>query len=700
MQNAVEALSKHIFNGAWITDREFAALRPRNVFFREMDRLSLDCGEHRNRHILFRRKFILKEKPQKAVIYVTADDYFKLFLNGRFVCQGPSPAYPQRMGYLAVDVADFLTKGENTLSAHTYYQGLINRVWVSGDRRHGFLCDLEADGKVVVCSDESFLTHPHTGYSEIGVTGYDTQFLEDYDSAAPEVGFERPDFDDAYWEHASRREYTDYTLFPQATKPLAFESISPAEVSSQKLDDGKTSLLIDFGKCFVGYLFLRGKGGAGQRVIIRCAQEMEKDENHIRYEMRCNCRYEEGWLLSGKEDELDWFDYKSFRYAQLILPEGCEITEIALIARHYPFSLQAGLKPSYRGDSELEKIWELCVHTQKYGAQEILQDCMEREKGFYVGDGCYTSLTYLLLTGDDSLMRKLIDDAFFSGFITPGTMICLDCSFMQEIAEFPLILVSLVLWHYRVTGDQEYLRQNYRGVKSVLDAYTRDYLHNGLLSKLDKWCVVEWPDNFRDGYDVDLTSGKICEEAHVVINAYYLQAIRCVNEMARILKEPSYREEQPLIQAFYKAFYDPKRGYFRDSKSSGHVSYIGNLFPFAFGLIPDGGFEKNMMELISQKGIENLSLFGTFPLLAALTDRGENELVRKLLSSPGAWLRMLSEGATTTYESWGKETKWNTSLFHMTFSYAAVFLTDTGGFRFYESLSDGKRNVDESSLPV
>ena len=38
---------------------------------------------------------------------------------------------------------------------------------------------------------------------------------------------------------------------------------------------------------------------------------------------------------------------------------------------------------------------------------------------------------------------------------------------------------------------------------------------------------------------------------------------------------------------------------------------------------------------------------------------------------------MLREDATTTFEGWGKDTKWNTSLFHLTMSYAALFLSDT-----------------------
>ena len=50
----------------------------------------------------------------------------------------------------------------------------------------------------------------------------------------------------------------------------------------------------------------------------------------------------------------------------------------------------------------------------------------------------------------------------------------------------------------------------------------------------------------------------------------------------------------------------------------------------------------------------------------------------------GAWLRMLSEDATTTFEGWGKDTKWNTSLFHLTMSYAAIFLSDTDLKKLFE----------------
>ena len=42
----------------------------------------------------------------------------------------------------------------------------------------------------------------------------------------------------------------------------------------------------------------------------------------------------------------------------------------------------------------------------------------------------------------------------------------------------------------------------------------------------------------------------------------------------------------------------------------------------------------------------------------------------------GAWLRILREDGTMTFEGWGKDTKWNTSLLHLTMSCVSVFLAD------------------------
>ncbi len=656
---------EHNFQGVWITDEEFCDLLPRDVFHRQLDFRKLPCDEHRNRHILFRKTFCC-DSPQDAAVYITADDYYKLYVNGRFVGQGPAPSYHFQYNYNVWDVREFLQEGENVIAVHTLYQGLINRVWQSGDNRHGLIADVVVNGAVVAATDETFKVASHTGYTETGVCGYDTQFLERYDSNAPEVGFECPDYDDSAWDCAKAKTFTDHVLVPQASAVLTFETVVPKRLSDT---------VFDLGSNYVGYLLATVNGKKGDRVTVRCGQELDVNGS-VRFELRANCRYEEEWILGEGDSALEWFDYKSFRYVELILPPGAELCHVAMNVRHYPFTLKTDLKPAFAADECLRRVWELCVNTQKYGVQEVIQDCMEREKGFYLGDGCYTALTHMVLTGDDSMVRKLIDDAFATTFITDTLVTCMDCSFMQEIAEYPLMLVSLTWWHYRLTRDAAYLHVNYEKVKALLDAYRREYETDGLLRNLDKWCVVEWPKNFQQGYDVDITEGKVCREAHVSLNAYYLEAVRTANRMAAVLGEERYRDEAPLFDAFMRTFYRPDRHLFRDGENTEHVTFVGNVFVYGFGLCDDPAFEEDFLALLSEYTVSSLSFFCTFPLLWGFARRGREDLLREALLNDGAWRRMLREDATTTFEGWGKETKWNTSLFHLTMSYAALFMAD------------------------
>ena len=660
----------HSFIGKWITNREFCDLAPRNVFARQFDNLVLDTSEHRNRHILFRKKLQVKERVENAKIYVSADDFYKLYLNGRFVAMGPSPAYHTRYNYNEIDVTEYLLEGENTVAVHTLYQGLVNRVWQSGDNRHGLILDLEINGNTVLSSDTEFLTAPHTGYRECGIAGYDTQFLEEYDSRAREVGFETPDFDDGYWENASIASYSDRTLIPQSTEMLTTEIIEPKVLRR----DGNT-VFADFGSCYVGYLSAVVKGADGSTVTVRLGQELNED-GRVRYELRANCVYEEPWILGEGLSTLDQFDYKSARYAELILPEGARLEKIFFTARHYPFALKAQIHRDLPNSTDIQRIFDLCVNTQKYGPQEAVLDCMEREKGFYIADGSYTALTHMLLTGKDDLARKLIDEAFYSDFITDTVTNCLDGSFMQETAEGPLLVPKLVLWHYRLTKDKEYLRNNYGKVIKLLEAYKREYENNCLLTVVDKWSVVEWPMNFRDGYDANLAQGKPCYDVHLSPNAHYLAAIHSANLIADELGLSHYRDEAPLRKAFLDSFYIEDKGLFRDRVGSEHSSLVANVYAFGFGLCPDERSAEIILKLCRERKMSSLGIFTPFVYLEGLVRYGHEEYIAEGLLDEGAWLRMLREDATTTFEGWGKDTKWNTSLFHITMSYAAAFMVD------------------------
>lgn len=663
-------MKAHQFLGKWITDGSFAALKPRNVFHRQLEEIDLSPDPNPNSHILFRKKFNLEQTSKNAKLYISADDYYKLYINGSFVAQGPAPAYHHCYNYNVIDVSAYLCRGENLIAVHSYYQGLINRVWQSGDFRHGVILDLVIDEEILLCSDQSFLTHRHSGFEAMGTVGYDTQFMERYDSRSAEVGFEAPDFDDSNWENARINELADHILVEQASKMLEFERVEPISV----VQNGNHQIF-DFGGIWVGYLCAKAKGKNGEIVTLWAGQELDEDGS-VRHKMRCNCDYTEEWILSGGDDSLDQFDYKAFRYAEIIAEDGAEITDVYLLARHYPFALTRALRKEL-ADSEIAKaIWELCVRSQRVGVQETIQDCMDREKGFYLGDGCYSAFANYLLTGDDSMVRKLIDDAFATSFITEGLVTCMDCSFIQEIAEFPLILADLILWHYRASKDLNYLRKNYAKIQRVLNNYRDSYEKDGLLQNLDRWCVVEWPKNYRDEYAVKIRQGEICEEPHISINAYYYRAVCCLNKMAEILGEKPYRNQSVLQNAILDAFYDREKHIFYDGINNRHVSLPGNVFAYAFELVNDPAFDQNFLSLLAEKGEDQTFLFTSFPLLFRWAREGNLEAARRLILHENTWQRMLREDATSTFEGWGKDCKWNTSLFHMTMSAASIFLSD------------------------
>ena len=191
-------------------------------------------------------------------------------------------------------------------------------------------------------------------------------------------------------------------------------------------------------------------------MLILCGQELNADGS-VRHKMRCNCDYVEQMVLSGgPRDVLEQFDYKSFRYAEVHLPPDASLERdsVVLRARHRPFALKA--KPTF-ADPAFEPIWKLCTDTFRYGVQEQIQDCMEREKGYYLGDGCYTMLAYCLLTQDWRQARKFFDDFLRTRNVDRGLLTCANCSFMQEIAEYPLMLIWFVDRFLQETGDVDFV---------------------------------------------------------------------------------------------------------------------------------------------------------------------------------------------------------------------------------------------------
>lgn len=662
--------------GKFISHELFADLKPINVFHTEYPQVTVPNAteKYADKHVLFRKKFNAGGDLAKAVLKITADDYFKLYINGEFVTQGPPPSYPQAYYYMELPVGRFLRMGENVIAVHTLYQGLINRVWVSGDNRESLWTELVINGEVILATDESWKCKISSAYEPMAIVGYDTQYMELFDSCSEDGGFEKENFDDSKWQNAKIKKYNDYNLIKSPIKPLEIYEVEPKSV--RKTESG---YFYDFGQEAIGYLVVTAKGKKSDEIIIRQGEELN-DDSSVRFNLRSNCRYEEKWILSGGEDTLDQFDYKGFRFAELIVPETAEIISVKFRIRHYPFKQKAVYKSI---NADFNNIIKLCVNTVKYGTQEIIPDCPTREKGSYLGDFCISGRAHALLTGDTTFLKKTILDFCRTSFICKGLMSVATSSFMQEIADYGLIFPSLVLWTYKFDGDIDFLKSVEPTLKGMCEYFASFDRGDGLIEKLyGQWNLVDWPANLRDGYDFPLTK-PISDGVHNALNALWVGFLKVMNEIETICGNEKVAETDEVIRSFYKAFYNDETGLFCDSESKTHSAVHSNIFPLLFGIYgKDEELKKRLVKMIYDKKLNSMGVYMAYFALAALVENGERDKAIELTLDKNAWLNMIKEGATTAFEAWGKEQKWNTSLFHP-WAVAPLIVFNESGIKVY-----------------
>lgn len=649
----------------WICSPKFADVEPRDLLHRQLDK-SFILEEHRpdlkNNHTLFRRKVELKETPKECYLDISADDYYKLYINGVYVTQGPANSYPFCYNYNHVDVSNYLCRGENVIAVHVYYQGLINRAYNSGDYRQGMIAELWADGELLI--DDCWKCAEAEEYGSSRTIGYETQFDEIIDNRKKRKGWKEIGFDDSGWETAVISKYDDHVLTLQRTENVQMEPRVPLSVKRQG-----NAWLLDFGTELTGTLFFRAQGHAGDEVRILFGEEL-LTEDQVRFDMRCNCFYEDRLILDEGENELDQFEYKCFRYVQAVAADGVELRDFSVDYRHYPFR---EARPGFQSDDPvLDGIWEICKNAVRNCSQEAFLDCPSREKGQYLGDMTVTAHALYYLTGDTELFRKALCDFAHSTRICPGMMAVAPGSFMQEIADFSLLYPYQLLLYQRLASQasaeaaaesKDFLREMLPVAEGIEQYFDRFRNQDGLLENVKtKWNLVDWPENLRDGYDFDLSQPVVGDGCHNVINALYIGMKQCLEQIRDILGIPCKSEIPELKEKFLHAFYREEDGLFVDSTVSSHSSLHANVFPCFYGLQPEGN---RIAALIRSKGLA-CGVYVAYFVLYGLIRMGEKELAYELIvnRTEHSWYNMLAEGATTAYEAWGREQKHNTSLCH------------------------------------
>lgn len=637
---------------AWVSVGEMSRAEPIDVFSKEPD----PNGPSPRFVRMFARREVRLPGFKQAKMLLSADDYYKLYINGTYVCEGPAPGYPSSYYVNEVDVTPFLKKGKNTIALDVYYQGLINRVWVSGDLRQGFICELSVDGKTLLRSDENWHYICPSSRTQGEIYGYDTQATERIDLRSEPKNWKNNDFDDSVWPRCAARTTADYKFIPQEIPVPKAQVLTP-----QLLRRDENRELYDFGREIVGVPVVKVSGTEAGEVLIRCAEELGEDGRAL-FRTRCGCIYEDSIVLNGETNEVETYDYKGFRYIEVEAGEGAQVLSVSARAIAQPYDENAF---RFKTDEKaLADIIELTRYTLVTAVQHGFVDCPTREKGQYSGDLIVAGTAYSYVTGDTKVLKKALLDWGRSAFINKALMSEFPCSLHQQIADYSLLYPYALLKYYELSGDRELLMQGRETAERMMDVFASYERADGLIENVScAWNLIDWPVNLRDDYNYP-TETPCADGCHNVINALYIGAKLTMDKIREILgiREKSTAAES--IVRFNEVFLDRDTGLYVDAEGSSHSALHSNMYPAFFGFV-EAGSRQSVGDFLVNKGL-SCGVWAAFFALKALCAMGRYDAAFSLMtgSAPHSWGNMLRDGATTLFEAWGKEDKWNTSLCH------------------------------------
>lgn len=163
-----------------------------------------------------RKKIWLENVPESAKLFITADSYYELYVNGVFVNRGPARSQPDKQSYDVLDIASLLKAGDNVIAIRAIHQGRYGAFNLPP--RPGLLCQLELwNGTAlhIVKTDKSWKVRQPEGTSLTSET-----YGEIVDFRKEDLAWKEIDFDDTQWAQAEELVSDKFWPWP-ASSPKA-----------------------------------------------------------------------------------------------------------------------------------------------------------------------------------------------------------------------------------------------------------------------------------------------------------------------------------------------------------------------------------------------------------------------------------------------------------------------------------------------
>ncbi len=613
---------------------------------------------------VLRRRFTL-EKPERAVLYITCHGLYEAVLNGvrvgSFVLAPGTGDYHKRLCVQAYDVSDLLREGANEIVVTLgdgWYRGSVGIDGLCsfyGDDA-ALLCQLEADGRTVLVSDE------HWEASQNGPTRTnDLQQGEEYDARMEEI---------TGWHGVTVREFGFDNLCGEAFVPI----VEHERFEGRLITTPNGETVVDFGQNLAGYTEIRISAKAGQTLTLRHGETLDENGNFTQKNFDPGDRNKNGipqkQVLICKDGENVWkprFSIFGFRYAKVETDAdlaGARFTAVAV----YSDMEQTGF---FRcGNADVNRLFENSLWSMRSNFCDVPTDCPTRERAGWTGDAGVFAPTGLMLMNCAPVLRKWLGECRLAqredGLVeniapvnNAGSMIS---NMLQGSAGWGDACV-LVPWAlYEAYGDKTILEENYDMMRrwlSFCEKRAQKTRPHNLLNPYKKYLVDE---GFHFGEwcqpDVDNTDAMkktMMFGAPEVATAYFFRSASLMARIAEILDNPEDAKKYAEIAENAKKAYRhacTKNGKIRSDRQCEYVR------PLAFGLL-DGeevrAAADELNQLVEKNDFHlNTGFLSTPDLCRVLADNGHADTAYRLLlqDTCPSWLYAVKKGATTIWETW------------------------------------------------
>jgi alpha-L-rhamnosidase len=642
----------------------------------------------------FRKEFELQEKPKEFIIHISADNRYRLFVNGKAVCFGPARADLEHWSFESIDIAAFLKPGKNLLAAEVWNFGEL-KPWAQFSIKTAFIVQGNSPSEEIVNTDTSWKVIKDQAYSPAPASSKETsgQFVvvgpcDRVDASLYPWNWETAGYDDDSWliprtlDTAHPRGVgTDinWELSPRRI-PLMEQThqlfATVRRISGAALPEGflggktpwtipanrKIIILFDQENLTTGYPELLVSGGKGSSIKLTYSESLFDSKgskgNRNEIEGKSILGYSDYFLPDGNAVRLFrplWF--RTWRYLQMEIETGKEpllLNSFLSEFTAYPLKENAVFESNQPG---LKKIWNVGWRTARLCANETYFDCPYYEQLQYVGDTRIQALISLYVSGDDRLVRNAIMNLNESQFYEGLTRSRYPSANPQIIPPFSLYWVDMVNDYWTLHDDPEFIKNFLPGIENVLGWFTqRIDRETGMLGKVEYWNFVDWAVEWAWSDEKGIggvPAGGMNDGNSSILTMQFAYAAERAAELFRYYgqqeKADKYSEiAKQLTKAVYEKCWDESHGYLADTPAKKEFSMHAQIFGVLTNTIPENDQKVFVQRFMNDTSLIQPTMYFRFYLTQALKKTG---LADHYLETLGLWNEMLHKGLSTFAEN-------------------------------------------------